>query len=67
MRFGIVLRCTLRGREEAEWIVVEEACDGGGQAFTNRFWVAPQAGVVVRSEQWAGDEVGSLLLEYRGG
>jgi hypothetical protein len=67
MRFGVVLECRLRGREEPGWIVVEERCTGGGGAFTNRFWVSPEAGVVLRSEQWAGEEVGALTLEYRGG
>jgi hypothetical protein len=67
MRFGVALECALRGREEAEWIVVEERCTGGVAAFTNRFWVDPQAATVVRSEQWAGDETGPLTVEYRGG
>jgi hypothetical protein len=67
MRFGVQLECALRGREEAEWIVVEERCTGGGAGFTNRFWVDPVAAAVLRSEQWAGDETGLLTVEYRGG
>jgi hypothetical protein len=67
MRFGVALDCRLSGRDEAGWLVVEERCTGGGAPFTNRFWVQPENGAVLRSEQWAGDEAGMLTLEMRGG
>jgi hypothetical protein len=67
MRFGIALDCVLRGREEAGWLLVEERCSGGGMSFTNRFWAEAETGAILRSEQWAGDEVGPLVLETRGG
>ncbi|PWS38773.1 hypothetical protein DFH01_05845 [Falsiroseomonas bella] len=66
MRFGVALDCRLSGRDEAGWVVVEERCTGGGASFTNRFWVQPESGAVLRSEQWAGDEAGVLTLEMRG-
>jgi hypothetical protein len=66
MRFGVALECRLSGRDEAGWLVVEERCAGAG-VFTNRFWVQPESGTVLRSEQWAGDEVGSVTLEFHGG
>jgi hypothetical protein len=66
MRFGVALECRLTGRDEEGWLMVEERCSGGG-GFTNRFWVQPETGAVLRSEQWAGDEVGLLAVEMRGG
>ncbi len=65
MRFGLALSCTLRGRGEGGWVVVEERCGGGDIAFTNRFWADPATGVVRRSEQWAGEGV-MLSIETRG-
>jgi hypothetical protein len=67
MRFGVSLECRLTGRDEDGWLVVAERCTGGDAAFTNRFWVQPETGAVLRSEQWAGDEVGLLTLEMPGG
>jgi hypothetical protein len=67
MRFGVALDCRLSGRDEAGWVVVEERCTGGGAPFTNRFWVQPESGAVLRSEQWAGEETGMLTVEMRGG
>jgi hypothetical protein len=67
MRFGVALDCRLSGRDEGGWLVVEERCTGGGTPFTNRFWVQPESGAVLRSEQWAGDEAGMLTVEMRGG
>ena len=66
MRFGLRLDCTLRGTAEGGWIVVEERCAGEGSSFTNRFWAVPQTGEVRRSEQWAGEDVGVLVLERQG-
>ncbi|WP_270938660.1 YjbF family lipoprotein, partial [Falsiroseomonas oryzae] len=66
MRFGVLLDCTLRGREEGGWILVEERCTGGGLSFANRFWAEPERGAVLRSEQWAGEGVGVMTLELRG-
>jgi hypothetical protein len=66
MQFGLVLECTLRGRPEAGWILVEERCTGDAASFTNRFWADPATGIVWRSEQWAGDGVSMLALQLRG-
>jgi hypothetical protein len=66
MRFGLVVDCTLRGRAEAGWVVVEERCDGDVASFTNRFWADPATGIVWRSEQWAGDGVPMLTVQRRG-
>jgi hypothetical protein len=66
MRFGVALDCTLRGQAEAGWILVEERCRGGGLNFTNRYWAEATSGTVRRSEQWAGDGIGPLVIEARG-
>ena len=66
MRFGLTLDCTLRGRAEGGWILVEERCSGAAAPFTNRFWADPATGQVWRSEQWAGDAIAPLLLQLRG-
>lgn len=67
MRFGVVLACTLRGREEAGWILLEEVCTGDGLNFTNRFQADAATGAVRRSEQWAGEGIGQLVIEMQGG
>jgi hypothetical protein len=68
MRFGVALECRLTSRDEAGWLMVEERCTGGGAgAFTNLFWVQPESGAVLRSQQWVGDEVDMLTLEFHGG
>jgi hypothetical protein len=66
MRFGLVVDCTLRGRAEGGWILVEERCAGDVAGFTNRFWADPATGIVWRSEQWAGDGVAMLSVQRRG-
>ena len=66
MRFGLTLECVLRGRAEGGWILVEERCGGDVAAFTNRFWAEPATGLVRRSEQWAGDAIAPLALQWRG-
>ncbi|MGG5811905.1 YjbF family lipoprotein [Falsiroseomonas sp. CW058] len=66
MRFGLTLDCTLRAREEAEAILVEERCTGGGTGFTNRFWISPAGGAVLRSEQWVGDGLAPLAFRLIG-
>jgi hypothetical protein len=67
MRFGLVLDCTLRGRAEGGWLVIEERCASDEVAsFTNRFWADPATGIVWRSEQWAGDGVAMLSVQLRG-
>ncbi len=66
MRFGLMLDCLLEGEAQGGWILVEEHCRGRGVSFTNRYWALAETGQVVRSEQWAGDTVGSLVLQFRG-
>lgn len=66
MRFGVALDCTLAGRAEGGWILVEERCTGEGIGFTNRFWADPASGAVRRSEQWAGAGLGALSLVLQG-
>jgi hypothetical protein len=67
MRFGVMLDCTLRGRAEGGWLVIEERCTSDEvSSFTNRFWADPATGVIWRSEQWAGDEIARLSVQLRG-
>lgn len=63
MRFGVALDCTLAGRMEAGWLLVEERCTGEGLAFTNRFQADPRSGAVRRSTQWAGEGIGPLEIQ----
>lgn len=42
--------------------LVVEDCVGDTQQFTNRYWIQPDSGIR-RSEQWAGPEIGTLLVE----
>jgi hypothetical protein len=65
MRFGVALTCTLRGREEAGWLLVEERCAGDGADFVNRFWAEPGTGRIRRSEQRAGSLPAVMVLEQR--
>jgi len=65
MRFGVALDCTLRGREEAGAILVEERCVGEGVGFTNRFRADAATGRIDGSEQWVGNGIAPLVL--RGG
>lgn len=65
MRFGLTLVCELRGHAEGGWILVEERCDGAAAPFTNRFWADPATGQVWRSQQWAGDAIAPLSLQWQ--
>ena len=38
--------------------MIEESCAGGGQSFTNRYWVSQ--GRVIRSQQWLTPGIGAL-------
>jgi hypothetical protein len=68
MRFGIAVECRLRGsrlEDDAAVLLVEERCRAGREGrFTNRYWVAPEGGAVLRAEQWVGPGVPMLALEF---
>jgi hypothetical protein len=67
MRFGIAVECRLRAErtEDAAVLLVEERCRAGREGrFTNRYWVAPEGGAVLRAEQWVGPGVPTLALEF---
>ncbi|MBC4014230.1 YjbF family lipoprotein [Siccirubricoccus deserti] len=67
MRFGIAVECRLRARrtEEDAVLLVEERCRAGREGrFTNRYWVAPEGGAVLRAEQWVGPGAPVLALEF---
>lgn len=66
MRFGVVLDCALRARQEADWILIEERCPLDGGTVVNRFWADAETGAVWRSDQWAGDGVGMLGIQMQG-
>lgn len=63
MRFGLILDCTLQAREEAGALLVEEECEGAAR-FTNRFFANPETGAVFRAEQWVGDRIAPLEIEF---
>ncbi|MDB5317354.1 MAG: hypothetical protein JWO24_3198 [Rhodospirillales bacterium] len=63
MRFGLILDCALQAREEADALLVEEECDGG-TSFANRFWANPETGAVFRAEQWVGDRIAPIEIEF---
>jgi hypothetical protein len=67
MRFGIAVECRLRAErtEDEAVLLVEERCRAGREGrFTNRYWVAPEGGAVLRAEQWVGPRVPVLALEF---
>lgn len=65
MRFGIRLECRMRAlaSEEAEVLLLEETCRGGAR-FVNRFWADARTGGVFRSEQWIGEGLPALRVDY---
>ncbi|MBP0465320.1 YjbF family lipoprotein [Roseomonas sp. PWR1] len=65
MRFGLRLECRMRARptEAVEVLLVEETCRGGAR-FVNRFWADARTGGVFRSEQWIGDALPALRVDY---
>jgi hypothetical protein len=65
MRFGIRLECRMRARatEAVEVLLLEETCRGGAR-FVNRFWADARTGGVFRSEQWIGDGLPPMRLDY---
>ncbi len=63
MRFGLILDCTLQAREADGALVVEEECEGAAR-FTNRFFANPETGAVFRAEQWVGDRIAPLEIEF---
>ncbi|MES2713912.1 MAG: YjbF family lipoprotein [Pseudomonadota bacterium] len=63
MRFGLILDCSLQAREEAGALLVEEECEGGA-SFSNRFFANAETGAVFRAEQWVGDRISPLEIEF---
>jgi hypothetical protein len=64
MRFGLALQCRLRAEpEDADTLLVEERCAGGGARFTSRYWADARTGAVFRSEQWIGERTPPLVVE----
>ncbi|MBR0656373.1 YjbF family lipoprotein [Plastoroseomonas arctica] len=63
MRFGLILDCTLQAREEGGALLVDEECEGAA-SFANRFFANPETGAVFRAEQWVGDRVAMLEIEF---
>ncbi len=41
---------------------VQERCEGGGGTIVNDFWIDSRAGLVWQSRQWAGPNIGYLLI-----
>lgn len=65
MRFGIRLECRMRAiaTDAAEVLLLEETCRGGAR-FVNRFWADARSGGMFRSEQWIGDGLPALRVDY---
>ncbi|WP_198377500.1 YjbF family lipoprotein [Roseomonas rubea] len=65
MRFGLRLECRMRVRaaESEDVLLVEESCRGGAR-FVNRFWADARTGGVFRSEQWIGEGLPALRVDY---
>ncbi len=65
MRFGIRLECRMRAltTEATEVLLLEETCRGGAR-FVNRFWADARSGGVFRSEQWIGEGLPALRVDY---
>lgn len=70
MRFGIAVQCRLHAARTAAdetLLLVEERCRArGAPAFTNRFWADAESGAVLRSEQWVGQGVPPMVVEFSG-
>ena len=64
MRFGQVVQCRIEPEEPAIGGVIErvEICEGAA-FFTNRFWFRAADRVLIRSEQWIGQDLPPLRLE----
>lgn len=43
--------------------LVTEVCTGENLSFENSYWFLPQGGLI-KSQQWASPEIGSLIIEY---
>ena len=64
MRFGLRLDCRLRSEPAPEdTLLVRESCRGDIR-FTNRFWADARSYAVFRSEQWVGDDLPPLVVEF---
>lgn len=64
MRFGVRLDCRLRAEPAPEeTLLVRESCRGDAR-FTNRFWADARSYAVFRSEQWVGDDLPPLVVEF---
>jgi len=67
MRFGLSVRCRLRASplaEDAATGVVEERCRAGNGTHTNRFWSEAATGTVLRGEQWIGQNLPPMTVEF---
>ncbi|MBW4962579.1 YjbF family lipoprotein [Sulfitobacter sp. CW3] len=43
--------------------VMTEDCKSMDQSFTNTYWVSSTTGAIVQSRQWAGDDVGYMIIQ----
>jgi hypothetical protein len=43
--------------------VMTEDCKSMDQSFTNTYWVSSTTGAIVQSRQWAGDDVGYMMIQ----
>lgn len=70
MRFGISVQCRLRAtrsERDATLLLVEERCRAKGtERFTNRFWADAETGAILRAEQWVGQGVPPMVVEFNG-
>lgn len=70
MRFGISVQCRLQAARTAAdetLLLVEERCRARGTpGFTNRFWADAESGAILRSEQWVGQGVPPMVVEFSG-
>lgn len=68
MRFGISVQCRLQAARIAAdetLLLVEERCRArGAGSFTNRFWADAASGTILRSEQWVGQNVPPMVVEF---
>ena len=54
-----------RLQRKEEVLLLEETCRGGAR-FVNRFWADARTGGVFRSEQWIGEGLPALRMDYVG-
>jgi Group 4 capsule polysaccharide lipoprotein gfcB, YjbF len=68
MRFGIAVQCRLRAERIAAdetLLLVQEQCRARGfRRFTNRFWADTESGTILRSEQWVGEGLPPMVVEF---